>query len=83
MAEDKRAIQKDRDRLERIVKSGAASLASEGSSQVCRLRFCKLSSPVQSSQGASTCTCAGDGMQRYSDLGAGYARQASAEMCER
>lgn len=48
MAEDKRAIQKDRDRLERIVKTGAASLASEGSSQVGRLRFCKLSSQIQS-----------------------------------
>ena len=38
MAEDKRVIQKDRDRLERIMKSGAASLASEDSSQVDMLR---------------------------------------------
>ena len=33
MAEDKRSIQKDRDRLERMVKSGTASAPLEGLSQ--------------------------------------------------
>ena len=39
MAEDKRAIQKDRDRLERMVKSGTPAAPSEGPSQA---RACPL-----------------------------------------
>jgi len=38
MAEDKRAIQKDRDRLERIVKSNAEIPTLAGSPQVCNLQ---------------------------------------------
>jgi hypothetical protein len=54
MAEDKRAIQKDRDRLEQKLKSNVASVASEGSSQVGRLRIRKLFCPTHS----GTCSCA-------------------------
>ena len=42
MAEEKRAVQKDRDRLERIVKSAAETSTKSSEAQVCMLGCCCL-----------------------------------------
>ena len=42
MAEDKRAVQKDRDRLERIVKSTAESSTRSSAPQVCSPGYCAV-----------------------------------------
>ncbi len=46
MAEDKRAIQKDRDRLERMVKSGTPAAPSDGPSQACASPSCVMPADV-------------------------------------